>query len=224
MSDGIAYNGRTLVIGVTGSGKSELLNAQFSTFRCQRVLYDSKHEFTIPDVHAVTADVDMIDWRQPIVHFRPGEDTRGDAQRFFAAAFGRPGPLVVAVHELGDLCDYNANAAPPSVRRYLVQGRAKGKGLLGGTQRPVGLPKQALTEAGDIFIFVPRLSAEDLVTVAREVGIPQDDLGRHLDRLHDELGDHSFLRWSRKTRQLVRVPPLPARVRRRSVVRRLHDH
>lgn len=224
MAEGIAYNGRTLVIGVTGSGKSELLNVQFSTFRCQRVLYDSKHEFTVPGVVPVESDVDMIDWRQPIVHYRPGEDTRIDAQAFFAAAFQRPGPLVVAVHELGDLCDYNANAAPAAVKRYFVQGRAKGKGLLGGTQRPVGLPKQALTEAGDFFVFVPRLAAEDLVTVARELGRPQDDLGRHLDAAQADLGEHAFLHWNRKTRELIRVPPLPEKVRKRSVVRRLHDH
>lgn len=224
MSDGIAFNGRTLVVGVTGSGKSELLNVQFSAFRCQRVLYDSKHEFSVPDVHPVTADVDMIDWRQPIVHFRPGEDTRGDADRFFRAAFGRPNPLVVAVHELGDLCDYNANGAPAAVKRYFVQGRALGKGLIGGTQRPVGIPKQAFTEANDFFVFVPRPSQNDLATVAQELGYSMDDLGRLLDGCQSELGDHSFLRWSRRDRQLVRCPPLPAKIRRRSVVKRLHDH
>lgn len=224
MSDGIAYNGRTLIIGVTGSGKSELINVQFSTFRCQRVLYDSKHEFSVPDVHPVTAEADLIDWRQPIVHFRPGEDARGDADRFFRSAFARPNPLVVAVHELGDLCDYNANGAPAAVKRYFVQGRALGKGLIGGTQRPVGIPKQAFTEAGDFFVFVPRPAQDDLMIVARELGYGQDDLGRLLDACQEDLGEHSFLRWSRKTRQLVRCPPLPANVRRRIAVRRLHDH
>ena len=222
MSDGIAYNGRSLAVGQTGSGKSELLNVQFSAMRCQRVLYDSKHEFTIPGV-APADSVTAIDWREPIVHFRPGEDTRGDAQALFSAAFDRPGALVVCVHELGDLCDYNANGAPSAVRRYLVQGRARGKGLLGGTQRPVGLPKQGYTESGDFFIFVPRLSDVDHVTIAREIGVPPDAFGQHIDEVHRVQGDHAFLRFSRRTRQLTICPPLPGHVRKRSIVNRTHD-
>jgi hypothetical protein len=222
LGGGIAYNGRTLAIGMTRSGKSELINVQFSAMRCQRALYDSKGEFAIPDVPIAT-DVAAIDWRQPVVHFRPGEDARGDAQAFFAAAFDRPNALIVAVHELGDLCDYNANGAPASVKRYFVQGGALGKGALCGTQRPVGIPKQAYTEAGDFFIFVPRLTEDDLAGVAREMGLRTPDLSAKLDAVQGHLGEHAFLRYSRRTRELVACPPLPAHVRKTNTVQRVHD-
>ncbi len=222
MSDGIAYNGRSTAVGGTGSGKSELLNVQFTAMRVQRVLYDSKREFAIADVTAADS-AGEIDWQQPIVHFQPGEDARRDAQELFAAAFARPNAIVVCAHELGDLCDYNANGAPPACRRYIVQGRALGKGLLGGTQRPVGIPKQALTETGDFFIFVPQLSDVDHTTIAREVRINADELGAMIDRVHAELGDHAFLHWNRRSRRLVICPPLPAHVRRRNIVRRVED-
>lgn len=219
---GITYNGRTLAVGGTGNGKSELLNLQLTALRCQRVLYDSKHEFSLDGVDPVESAA-AVDWRQPIVHFRPGEDTRRDAQQLFAAAFARPGPLAVCVHELGDLCDYNANGAPPSVRRYVVQGRARGKGLLSGTQRPVGIPKQALTEASDFFVFVPRLSDVDHQTIARELAISPDELAARIDAVHSQLGDYAFLRWSRRGRELVTCPPLPVHVRRHNIVRRVED-
>ncbi|HUR85660.1 MAG TPA: hypothetical protein VMY78_09965 [Solirubrobacteraceae bacterium] len=222
MSDGIAYNSRSLAVGGTGSGKSELLNVQFSAMRCQRVLYDSKREFAITGVEA-SERAAAIDWREPTIHFQPGEDARRDAQELFAAAFARPGAIVVCVHELGDLCDYNANGAPPAARRYIVQGRAVRKGLLGGTQRPVGIPKQALTEAGDFFIFVPRLSDVDHTTIARELAISPDELAARIDTVHERYGEHAFLRWSRRGRELVVCPPLPAHVRRHNIVRRVED-
>lgn len=223
MSDiGIVYNGRSLAVGGTGSGKSELLNVQFSAIRCQRVLYDSKHEFAVRGVEPVERAA-AIDWRQPIIHFRPGEDARGDAQELFAAAFARPGALLVCVHEAGDLCDYNANGAPPAVRRYVVQGRALRKGLLLGTQRPVGMPKQGLTEAGHFFVFVPRLSDVDNTTIARELAMNADELGARIDAVHQQLGDHAFLHWERRGRQITVCPPLPAHVRKRNVIRRVED-
>lgn len=223
MIEGIPYNGRTLALGLTGSGKSELINVAWSGMRCQRALYDSKHEFAIDDIKP-TYDVDEIDWQhEPIIHFRPSEDAVGDAGRFFAAAFRSPHALTIAVHEMGDTCDYNANAAKPSVKRYFVQGRAKRKGIIAGTQRPVGNPRASLTEAGDFFVFVPRLNEVDHLTVAREIGLGADALAAAVDKVHDQLGDYSYLHWNRHTRKLTACPPLPKHLRRRSIVRRVAD-
>jgi hypothetical protein len=41
--------------------------------------------------------------------------------------------------------------------------------------------------------------------------------------VHAQLGDHAFLRYSRRTRELIAHPPLPEALRNRNVVRRVHD-
>jgi len=215
----IAYNQRTLCLGPTGSGKSELLNAQLSAFRVQRVVYDSKDEFSVAGAELVR-EVDAIDWRAPIIHFVPGEDVRGDAQAFFAAAFRQPRPLLVAVHELADLCEYRAHATPPAVNRYIRQGRAHGKGLLGASQRPVEMPVSARSEPEHVFLFTtPPLAPDDMDAVARMMGRPVSDVHQHIAQARN-LGPYSFLYFERATGALTLCPPLPDHLRRRTIVNR----
>lgn len=216
----IAYNQRTLCLGPTGSGKSELLNAQLSAFRVQRVVYDSKDEFSVAGAELVR-DVAAIDWRAPLIHFVPGEDVRGDAQAFFAAAFRQPRALLVAVHELADLCEYRAHATPPAVNRYIRQGRAHGKGLLGASQRPVEMPVSARSEPEHIFAFTtPPLAPDDLDAVARMMGRSPAELLQHLSQAQRELGPFSFVYFDRATGALTLCPPLPEHLRRRTIVNR----
>lgn len=212
----IAWNDRSLVLGPTGSGKSTLLNAQTSAFRCQRAVFDSKDEWSVRGVEPVAGDVDRIDWRQPIVHFIPGDDIRGDTQRFFTAAFQRT-HVIVAVHELADLCEYNANATPPAVSRYLRQGRAHGRGLLGSSQRPVEMPKSARTEAEHVFVF-PGLDPDDMAVVAAIVG--RRDAQQLVDEVADRHGEHGYVYFDKRGRQVLACPPLPEHIRSRSVVTR----
>lgn len=216
----ITFNQRTLCLGKTQSGKSELLNAQFSAFRCQRALYDSKDEFSVPGVEPAR-DVDAIDWRAPIVHYVPGEDVRGDAQRFFGAAFRQPRPLVVAVHELADLCEYRANATPAAVNRYIRQGAAHGKGLLGASQRPVEMPVSSRSEPEHVFVFVPRLAPDDMEAVARMMHMRSTaELEQLVSRAHQDLGDYAFVYFNRLANDVKLCPPLPAHLRGRTIVRR----
>lgn len=216
----IAYNQRTLVLGPTRSGKSELLNAQFTALRCQKVLYDSKAEWTVRGVEPAD-DVDAIDWRQPIIHFVPGEDIRGDAERLFRVAFTHPGPRVMCVHELADLCEYNAQATRPSVHRYIRQGGAHGKGLFGASQRPVEMPVSARTEPEHVFLFVPGLAErDDMVAVAQAMQKPVAEIEAAIIRAHQELGQYAFIYYQRDTRELTFCPPLPAGIRRKTIVTR----
>jgi hypothetical protein len=215
----IAFNQRTLVIGKTRSGKSELLNAQLTQIRCQRVVYDSKSEWRVAGTEPAE-DVDAIDWRQPIVHFVPGEDVKDDAERFFRAAFNRPGPLVIAVHELADLCEYRAHATPAPVSRYIRQGGAHGKGLLAASQRPVEMPVSARSEPEHVFLFVPALQRDDMETVAGMMHMPVGELEAAVLRTHSELGPFSFLHYERDTSTLTYCPPLPARIRAQTIITR----
>lgn len=214
----IDFNDRTLVLGYTGSGKSELLNAHFSTMRCQRVLVDTKDEWTIPGVEAVS-DPEAIDWREPIVHFVGRTGALEEIDGLFAAAYDHR-PLVVCVHELGDLCDFVPSRTPPHVNAYLSKGRSHGLGLLGASQRPVEMPKRAKTEAQHVFAFTPRMSPEDVETIARMMDASPRDLGRWLDECHENKGPYSFLWFDRRAREITRWPALPEHVRAKSAINR----
>jgi energy-coupling factor transporter ATP-binding protein EcfA2 len=216
----IGFNQRTLCLGPTGSGKSELLNAQLSALRTQRVLYDSKDEFSIAGVEPAR-DVDAIDWRQPVVHFVPGEDVRADAQAFFSRAFRQPRPLVVCVHELADLCEYRASATPAAVNRYIRQGRSHGKGLLGASQRPVEMPVSARSEPEHVFVFTtPPLAPDDMDEAAGLMRRPVAELHQLVEGARSSLGTYSFLYFDRSTGEIKQCPPLPDHMRRRTIVAR----
>lgn len=220
MSDprGVAYNERVLCLGPTGSGKSELLNHLFTNVRVQRLLHDTKHEWRVDGVEAAHS-VEEIDWTQTVVHYRC-DGSLASIERLYAECFRRR-HLVVACHELGDLCEFRPNATPTSVRSLLNKGRVHGLGLLGASQRPVMMPTHARTEVQHVFLFVrARLYPDDHKTVAQIVGIPPDDLAREADRVRDELGEYAFLWWNMVDRELIPCPPLPDRLRDRSIVHR----
>lgn len=215
---GIAWNDRTFCVGYTGSGKSELLNHLFSAQRCQRVLVDTKDEFSIEGVEPVH-DAGDIDWSAPLIHFSSEAGDLDDFDRLFRACYARRN-LSMCVHELADLCEDQPGAAPRWVRAYLRKGRAHGLGLLGGTQRPVGMPRVSRTEAQHIFAFAPRLDPDDLPVVARMMHLAPAELEGALRSAHAAHGDHAFLWYDVPAAQLTVCPPLPARARAQTIVSR----
>jgi hypothetical protein len=215
---GVSYNDRTLVLGFTRSGKSELINHQFSSMRCQRLLIDTKDEWVVDGVERV-ASIEAIDWSAPIIHNAPIDNDRDDFDRLFGLAYQRR-HLVVCVHELADLCEFNSHATPPKVRTYLSKGGAHGLGLLGASQRPVEMPKRALTECQHVFVLVPRMTQPDLEAIGQMIDRPASEVAQLIDQLHAEQGDHSFLWFNRWTRQLVFCKPLGEEMRRRTIVRK----
>jgi hypothetical protein len=220
VNDGIAYNQRVLVLGQTGSGKSELLNHLFSTMRCQRLLIDTKEDEWMIDGVEPAHTLEEIDWSEPIIHFAQQDDELGELDRVFAAARTRRG-LVVCVHEMCDLCNYRANATPPNVSAFLSKGRGKGLGLIGGSQRPYEMPVRGRTEVQHVFIFVPTLGDDDVKAMAGlGIGIRSPkELAALIDQVEEAHGEHSFIWFRKGTRGYEIGPPLPEHVRRQSIVK-----
>lgn len=223
---GVNYHERIFIAGPTESGKSELLNFTFSQFHCQRLLFDTKgHEWTIEGVEPVM-DPAAIDWGEPVIHYVTTSTDVAEVDEVFSQAERRV-DLVVAVHELGDLCAYTTNRTPESVNRYLAQGGADGKGFLGASQEPVDMPKRAKKEIQHAFTMAPAMSAEHLAEVAKFAGggVTGAEMERELQQLHREHGDHSFIHWPRGALQEPTAwPPLPDWMRKQSIVRRRRAH
>jgi hypothetical protein len=226
LTPGVNYHERIFIAGPTESGKSELLNFTFSQFHCQRLLYDTKgHEWTIEGVEPVS-DPAAIDWSQPIVHYVTTTTDVAEADEVFSQVALRH-DLVVAVHELGDLCDYHTNRTPGSVNRTLSQGGAKGLGFYGASQEPVDMPKRAKKEINHAFTMAPAMSAEHLAEVAKFVGggISGAQMAEEINTLHQQSGDHSFIHWPRGALQEPTAwPPLPDWMRQQSIVKRRRPH
>lgn len=220
---GIGYNERVFVVGPTGSGKSTLLNHQFSGFACQRLLVDTKDEWELvgpeDEIIVPVRDPAKIDWRQPLIHYRDNGGGVDEFEELFARIHRRR-HIVVCVHELADLCDDQPGKAPPSFRAFVRKGRAHGQGLLGGTQRPVGMPRVARSEAQHIFYVLPRLDPEDeKIVVAMCEGAGQGTMHRALAKAESLSNEHAFVWYAKKGRRLRVSPPLPEHARNASIVR-----
>lgn len=218
----IRFDQRVLVLGSTGSGKSELLNVLFSRMAggAQRALIDTKHEFAIDGASVATGDPDAIDWRSAIVHYRDGGGGPKEMQRLFTALHQRR-RLVTCVHELSDVCDYHAGRTPPAFNSYVSKGRALGQGLLAGSQRPFEVPSRAKSEADHVFVFVPRFPLEqDHKAAAQAINMTPDALARALDQALGELGPHSFIHFDRAGGRTVICEPLSTAERSGIIVSR----
>jgi hypothetical protein len=217
----IRYNDRVFVVGPTGSGKSTLANVLASDLRCQVAHYDTKDEWSVPDVEPVSR-VGALDWDQPVLHFRPrGADGPKEAQEFFAAA-GQRTNLVVVVHELADLCDDEPSRRIPAFQAYVRKGRSHGRGLIGASQRPVCMPKISRTEAQHVFIVLPRLDGDDFDVVARMCeGVTRAELEAKLAEAEaaSPTGEHGYVWYDKRQRRLLWSPPMPQHVVRRSAIR-----
>lgn len=214
----VNYNDRVLVLGSTGSGKSEVLNYLAAGMRCQRLLLDTKDEFAVPGIEP-THSVDSIDWSQRTVHYRmPADAEPDDFDDLFRAAYYSPNALVVVVHELGDVCEFNAGRTPRWFNAYVSKGRARSKGVMMGSQRPISVPTRALGESEHVFMVGERfIVPQDHQKVAEAMGQDHRELGPMIDSVQNELGQppdkdgrtHAYLWFNRRRRSLTACPPLP---------------
>jgi hypothetical protein len=210
---GIRYTDRVFVGGVTGSGKSVLINHLSTAYRCQRFVYDTKDEFTIPGVEPVH-HLERIDWTQPVIHYIDDDGDLRQTNRLFKTLWdrkvGRSGlhyGLVVIVHELGDLCADQPGATPQWVSNYIRKGRAHGLGLLAGGQRPRNIPRIARTECTHVFSFASGFDPEDLPVMAQMHRMTIPEYERALAKAA-QLGEHAYIWGDRRARVNVIRPPL----------------
>jgi hypothetical protein len=212
---GIRYTDRVFVAGVNGSGKSLLINHLATRFACQRFLYDTKDEFTVPGVGAVHR-IHQIDWSQPVIHYI---DTAGDLKetdRLFRMLWERrvgrdPSKrygLIVVVHELADLCADQPGGTPQWVNNYIRKGRAHGLGLIAGSQRPRNIPRAARTEAQHVFSFAGGFDGEDVPVMAQMHRLSVGEFETALAQAA-QTGEHAYIWGDRRARTNVIRPPLP---------------
>ena len=222
---GIRWHDRVFVVGYTGSGKSEILNYLFSGLRNQKLLLDTKPEFHIEGVQPVSR-VEDIDFTQPIIHYR---DLAGDLDAYddlFYECHHRRN-FTICCHELADLCEDQPNKVPKWVRMSLRKGNVFGNGILAGSQRPVGMPRQARTESQHAIHMTPALDPEDEEIVAKMMKMPVDELHRLLEEAaatsSDPEGRFAAVWHDRRVGETKILPPLPPEVRAQIIVRRSVD-
>lgn len=211
---GIRYTDRVFVAGINGSGKSVLINHLASQYRCQKLLFDTKDEFTVPGVDAVHSAT-RIDWDQPVIHLIDDTGDLKDTDRLFKLLWerkvGRTGHaygLVVVVHELADLCADQPGGTPQWVNNYIRKGRAHGLGLLSGSQRPRNIPRGARTESQHVFSFAGGFDPEDLPVMAAMHKMTVSEFEAALAQA-GQLGEHAYIWYDKRTRINVLRPPLP---------------
>lgn len=219
----IRFHDRLFLAGQSGSGKSEVLNYLFSRVRCQKILLDTKGEFAIDGV-APTRRAQDVDWGAPVVHF---QELSGDLDEYDQLCYDvlHRRDVVTCCHELADLCDDQPNRTPKWVRQLIRKGNVFGDGMLSASQRPVGMPRQARTEAVHIMQMVPALDPEDHAVVAKMMGLRDHELHANIKQaagLAPE-GQFAFV-WCDRRARTVRVwPPLPDAYRGAIIVRRTAD-
>ena len=225
-SGGIKYHHRVFVAGHAGGGKSELLNHIATRFRCQRLLLDTKDEWSIPGVEPVH-QVAAIDWNEPTIHLIIDADGGGDLSeisRLFRVAWhrkvgraqGKAYGLVIIVHELGDLCDDTPGRTPASFVNYVKKGDAHGLGLLAGTQRPVNVPKIARTQSEHVMSMARGFDAADVEEMAKVHNMSVPAFQRALEQAN-QVGPYAYVYRNRITRENVIRPQLPELYLRRTL-------
>ena len=209
----IAPTDRVLTVGMTGSGKSELLAHLWSIYPGQRVLIDVTDAYELPageEADTCEAErVSEIDWSVRTIRFVPRSHGEGTYDDLYAALWQRAattGGLCVWLDEAQG--PTSANRAPRWLRTAVTQGRKRGIFHLAATQEPVNVLPAIITQANHLMLFRLAGRPADLNALRHRLGVSADELAAEIERLPQ----FGYLRSTLGDATLYAMPPLPRSV------------
>lgn len=229
--DPILPHHRVALVGMTGTGKSQLGLGLLADEPGQRILIDvNDHYYLGPDVledeHGwqEVEDAREIDWRNRTIRAVP--------PRFGKASVPWFNDLYAAIWEHGDVTVLLDESVGPTSEHYApeyllivaTQGRKRRIRHIAAMQAPVGIAPVLLTQAEHGFVFDIGARRDYLNAVGERFGWNGAEVGEAIRELHDEYGYvdsegafrcHGYLRHRLGRREVYSFPPLlPAMIAR----------
>lgn len=178
---------RAVIIGSTGSGKTQMLLAQLKAFPHAPIyIMDTKGDSAIAmfmDEQTALKNVEVITSPGQIAkftkrkggpeyaHILPPPDELAEPEildGYLAAIYDAGRPCLVCIDEAYQV--HNGHRAGPGLIGLLTRGRSKGISLICCTQRPAWLSRFVFTESQHFFVY--RLQDLRDYKTLREMGVP----------------------------------------------------
>lgn len=172
---------RSVIIGLSGCGKTNLARELINVIP-DAVIIDSKREWPHEGYNVITRAVELP-WqlklgRFPIL-YKPGPHEFSNLKvydRIFEQLFKR-GNVTCYIDEIAAFA--TANQSPHYLKALYAQGRSRGIRMIGGTQRPSGIPKSCITECNGFYCFSLNDKQDQRTVQAYVKGYSSDDLDQY---------------------------------------------
>lgn len=218
---------RVLVIGFTGSGKTQWIKAHVAPIRGQLLVLDIKGDIFLRQQHVNCYSVGEV--RAAMRRYKAAKSAevaaanrvirfvmpaRADEQALvddlFALVYDTPHMRWWLDESIGTT---GPNTIAPSLKDVLVRGRSRGQGGFAAAQRPVGFSPYLRNQADHVVIFAQRWSTRDLSDLSTELGYdsPRElrDTLTALNHQYGALGKFAHIHFERGSGRLWARPPLP---------------